>query len=94
MSWLKFDMKIQWYEKAWEEYCSWQTTDKKILKKINELIKEIQRNPFEGTGKPEALKGNLSGWWSRRIDAANRIVYKQIDDFVAIAACKGHYESL
>ncbi len=69
-------MRILWDERAWEEYLSWQVEDKKILKKINALIKDIQRNPFEGIGKPELLKDNLSGWWSRRIDSVNRVVYK------------------
>ena len=69
-------MKILWYENAWDEYCSWQAEDKKTLKRLNALIKDIQRNPVDGIGKPEPLKKNLSGWWSRRIDEANRVVYK------------------
>ena len=85
-------MKILWYENAWDEYCSWQTEDKKTLKRLNALIKDIQRNPVDGIGKPEPLKKNLSGWWSRRIDEANRIVYKQEGDSIIIAACKGHYD--
>lgn len=84
-------MKILWHENAWEDYCAWQTQDKKTLKKLNTLIKDIQRNPYDGIGKPEPLKDNLSGWWSRRIDDTNRIVYKQEGDSVIIAACKGHY---
>ena len=84
-------MKILWYENAWDEYCSWQTEDKKTLKRLNALIKDIQRNPVDGIGKPEPLKKNLSGWWSRRIDEENRIVYKQEGDNIIIAACKGHY---
>ena len=68
-------MRILWDERAWDEYLSWQG-DKRTLKKINLLIKNIQRSPFEGLGKPEPLKGDFSGWWSRRIDDANRIVYK------------------
>ena len=85
-------MRLLWEESAWEEYTEWQSQDKKTLKRINSLIKDIQRNLFEGIGKPEALKGNLSGYWSRRIDEVNRIVYKEKDGAVIIASCKGHYE--
>ena len=85
-------MKLLWEESAWEEYTEWQSQDKKTLKRINALIKDIQRNLFEGIGKPEALKGNLSGYWSRRIDEVNRIVYREKDGAVIIASCKGHYE--
>lgn len=85
-------MKLLWDERAWQDYLGWQQEDKKTLKRINALIKDIQRNAFEGIGKPEALKGNLSGFWSRRIDEKNRIVYCQKDDFIIIASCKGHYE--
>ena len=84
-------MKILRHENAWDDYCAWQTEDKKTLKKLNALIKDIQRSPFDGIGKPEPLKENLSGWWSRRIDDTNRIVYKQDGDNIIIAACKGHY---
>ena len=84
-------MKILWHENAWDDYCAWQTEDKKTLKKLNALIKDIQRSHFVGIGKPEPLKENLSGWWSRRIDDTNRIVYKQDGDNIIIAACKGHY---
>ena len=84
-------MKFLWHENAWDDYCAWQTEDKKTLKKLNALIKDIQRSPFDGIGKPEPLKENLSGWWSRRIDDTNRIVYKQDGDNIIIAACKGHY---
>ncbi len=84
-------MKILWYENAWDEYCSWQAEDKKTRRRLNALIKDIQRNPVDGIGKPEPLKNNLSGWWSRRIDEGNRIVYKQEGDNIIIAACKGHY---
>ena len=85
-------MRILWHENAWDDYCAWQTQDKKTLKKLNALIKDIQRSPFDGIGKPEPLKENLSGWWSRRIDDANRIVYKQEGENIIIAACKGHYQ--
>lgn len=84
-------MKILWHENAWDDYCVWQTEDKKTLKKLNALIKDIQRSPFDGIGKPEPLKENLSGWWSRRLDDTNRIVYKQDGDNIIIAACRGHY---
>ncbi|MDD4296108.1 MAG: Txe/YoeB family addiction module toxin [Ruminiclostridium sp.] len=85
-------MRLLWEENAWEEYCYWQKQDKKILKRINALIKDVQRNIYEGIGKPEPLKGNLSGWWSRRIDEAHRIVYCEKDGVIIIASCKGHYE--
>lgn len=85
-------MRILWEDRAWNDYLSWQNEDKKTLKRINKLITDIQRNPFEGIGKPEPLKENLSGWWSRRIDEVNRIVYFIKDDIVHIVACKGHYD--
>lgn len=85
-------MKLLWDERAWADYCYWQTQDKKTLKRINTIIKDIQRNVYEGIGSPEPLKNNLTGWWSRRIDSANRIVYKAEGDNIIIAACKGHYE--
>ena len=85
-------MKILWEERAWEEYLEWQLRDKKTLKRINALIKEIQRDRYEGIGKPEPLKNSLSGWWSRRIDEVNRIVYREKDGAVIIASCKGHYD--
>ena len=85
-------MKILWEERAWQEYLYWQTQDKKTLKRLNDLIKDIQRDCYNGIGKPEPLKGNLSGWWSRRIDNENRIVYKQQGDNIIIASCKSHYQ--
>ncbi len=85
-------MKLLWDERAWEEYCYWQTQDKKTLKRVNAIITDIQINCFEGIGKPEPLKNNLSGWWSRRIDDENRIVYCQKDNAIVIASCKGHYD--
>ncbi|MBP0965587.1 MAG: Txe/YoeB family addiction module toxin [Oscillospiraceae bacterium] len=84
-------MKILWDEAAWEDYLYWQTQDKKTLKRINQLIQDAQRNPFNGIGKPEPLK-NHDGYWSRRIDETNRIVYKVMDGNLVIAACKGHYD--
>lgn len=85
-------MRILWEEKAWEQYCYWQTQDKKTVKRINTIIKDIQRDTLNGIGKPEALKEDLSGWWSRRIDEVNRIVYCVKDGAIIIASCKGHYE--
>jgi toxin YoeB len=76
---------------AWDDYVYWQGQDKKTLKRINQLIKEVQRTPFEGIGKPEPLLGNLSGFWSRRIDDANRLVYEATDDQVNVVACRYHY---
>ena len=86
-------MKLLWDSRAWEDYLYWQTQDKKTLKRINALIRDIQRGEIEGIGKPEPLRGNLSGWYSRRIDDANRLVYKINEDAVVIASCKGHYEN-
>ena len=82
---------IHWDFEAWEEYLYWQTQDKKTLKRINQLIKDIKRNPFDGIGKPEPLKENLSGFWSRRIDDEHRIVYAVEEESVIIISCKGHY---
>ena len=84
-------MKLLWDERAWNDYLEWQSKDRKKLDKINSLIKDIQRDPYNGLGKPEPLSANLSGWWSRRIDDANRIVYKVKEDSIIIAECKGHY---
>lgn len=77
-------MNKVWHDKAWEEYIEWQSTDKKSLRRINQLIKDIERNPFTGIGKPEPLKGSLQGYWSRRIDEVNRIVYKVETDMIVI----------
>ena len=85
-------MKLLWEERAWDDYLYWQTQDKKNAKRINALLKEVQRTPFDGLGKPEPLKGNLSGLWSRRIDEKHRIVYFVKDDTVHIIACRGHYD--
>ena len=85
-------MRILWEERAWEDYCYWQRQDKKTLKKINELIKDMQRNPFDGIGKPEPLKGVLSGWWSRRIDSTNRVVYREEGGIIYLFSCRGHYD--
>ncbi|MCA0387121.1 MAG: Txe/YoeB family addiction module toxin [Bacteroidetes bacterium] len=87
-------MEIVFSKKAWEDYTDWQTEDRKVLKKINDLIREIQRTPYEGTGKPEALRYELAGLWSRRITQEHRLVYKVVDDKIFILACKFHYDLL
>ncbi|GAA0361680.1 type II toxin-antitoxin system mRNA interferase toxin YoeB [Bowmanella denitrificans] len=84
-------MKLIFAEHAWEDYLYWQKTDKQIVKRINLLIKEISRDPFEGIGKPEPLKHALSGYWSRRINDEHRIVYKAQDDSILIAQLRYHY---
>lgn len=84
-------MNLLFHTEAWNDYQFWQD-NKKALRRVNNLIREIQRTPFEGTGEPEPLRGNLSGWWSRRIDQKHRIVYRIKDNTVIIAACKGHYD--
>jgi len=84
-------MKLIFQEHAWEDYLFWQQVDKKLVKKINSLIKEITRTPYEGSGKPEPLKFNLSGFWSRRIDQDHRLVYKVENDELHILACRYHY---
>jgi toxin YoeB len=84
-------VKLIFAEQAWEDYLYWQKSDKKLLKRINALIKEIQRDPFEGIGKPEPLKHALSGYWSRRINDEHRIVYKVKDDSLLIAQLRYHY---
>jgi len=85
-------MTIIFTKNSWDDYTSWLTDDKNMLKKINELIKEIQRTPFEGRGKPEPLKYEFTGYWSRRIDREHRLVYQIIDDQVVIYSCRFHYE--
>ena len=85
-------MIITFSKNAWQDYLYWQKTDKRILKKINELIKDIQRDPFEGKGKPEPLKYDLSGYWSRRIDLEHRLVYQVIEKEILIYACRFHYD--
>lgn len=85
-------MRLLWEDRAWEDYLYWQTQDKKVLKRVNLLIKDIRRSPFDGIGKPEPLKDNLSGWWSRRIDETNRIVYYEQDGIIYVVSCRGHYD--
>ena len=87
------DKIIQWDMDAWNDYVYWQTQDRKTLKRINLLIKDISRNPFEGLGKPEPLKGNLTGFWSRRIDEENRLVYVVEEKVIILISCRGHYEN-
>ena len=84
-------MRIVFQSVAWEDYLYWQQTDKAILKKINTLIKEIERTPYEGQGKPEMLKHGLSGWWSRRLNLEHRLVYRVDDDVIIILQCRYHY---
>ncbi len=85
-------MRIIFTQISWEDYTSWQVEDKKIIKKINELIKDIHRTPFEGKGKPEPLKFDLAGFWSRRIDREHRLVYKVEDNEILIYSCRYHYD--
>ena len=85
-------MKILFHDKAFLEYLSWQNTDKKTLKRINELIKDIMRNPYEGIGKPEPLRYQLTGYWSRRINIEDRLIYKIEGDFLIIISCSEHYK--
>ncbi len=85
-------MKKLWTDRAWEDYLYWQGQDRRTLKKVNQLITDIERNGYTGIGKPEPLRGDLSGWWSRHIDNANRIVYRLKNGNVEIAQCKGHYD--
>ena len=84
-------MKKIWFDEAWEDYMYWQTQDKKTLKRINQLLQDIDRNRYTGIGKPEPLKGNHTGWWSRRIDDTNRLVYSINSGQIEIAQCRSHY---
>ena len=85
-------MRKIWFDEAWVDYLYWQTQDKKTLKRINALLKDIERGGFDGKGKPEPLKGELSGFWSRRIDDTNRLVYRIRNECLEIASCRGHYD--
>lgn len=85
-------MVLTFTENAWEDYLYWQKIDKKTVKKINELIKEIKRDPFHGIGKPEPLKYDLAGYWSRRIDQEHRLVYKVDGEDLQVYACRYHYD--
>ncbi len=84
-------MILSWAEKAWEDYLYWQQTDKTVLRRINTLIKDIKRQPFDGLGDPESLKHNWSGYWSRRINREHRLVYRVKDDSLIIVQCRYHY---
>ena len=85
-------MKKLWYDRARDQYEWWQSQDKKTLKRIHALIKDIERNGYNGIGKPEPLKGRLSGWWSARIDDQNRFIFQIENDLFSILTCKGHYD--
>ena len=82
---------LTWTDEAWDDYLYWQNQDKKTLKRINKIIEDIKRSPFEGIGKPEPLKMNLSGFWSRRIDDTHRLVYAVADSRFTIISCRYHY---
>jgi toxin YoeB len=82
---------LVFHERGWEDYLYWQTADRKILGRINGLIKACSREPFEGIGKPEPLRGDLAGWWSRRIDQEHRLIYRVIGEELQIAQCRHHY---
>lgn len=84
-------MKLVFHQRAWEDYLYWQSTDPKMLARVNQLIKESSRSPFQGIGKPEPLRGELRGWWSRRIDQEHRLVYRPTEDWLLIAQCRHHY---
>lgn len=84
-------MKKIWHEDAWADYLYWQSQDRRTLRRINQLLADIDRNGYTGIGKPEPLRGELAGWWSRRIDEANRIVYRIRDDMIELIQCGGHY---
>lgn len=83
---------VQWHGDAWDEYCKWLQTDKAVIKRINELIKDARRDPFSGIGKPEPLKHDLAGLWSRRINDTDRLTYYMENDVLVIVGCKGHYD--
>ena len=80
-----------WHDQAWQDYLYWQQESRSMLERINMLIRDIERSPFEGIGKPEPLRGDLTGWWSRRIDNANRIVYRVSGNELELLQCGGHY---
>ncbi len=84
-------MNLLWTDDSWEEYMYWQAHDKKILKRINTLLKDIKRSPFDGTGKPEALRFELAGCWSRRITSEHRLVYKVQETNIIVISCRYHY---
>ena len=86
-------MKKIWSDEAWADYLYWQSQDRKTLKRINALLRDIERGSFDGIGKPDPLRGDLSGCWSRRIDETNRLVYRISGEMLEIVSCKGHYDN-
>lgn len=85
-------MRLTWLPNGWKDYLYWQETDRKILQRINEVIRDAQRNPFTGIGKPEPLRNNFKGWWSRRITGEHRLVYRVEGDSLLIMQCRFHYD--
>ena len=85
-------MKFLWHDTAWSDYVAWQREDKKTLRKINNLLKDIDRNGYNCIGKPEPLRGDLSGWWSVHIDETNRLIFKIENEMIEIYQCKSHYD--
>ena len=85
-------MKKVWFDEAWEDFEYWTQQDKKTMKRILQLLKDVDRNGYEGIGKPEPLRGELTGFWSRRIDDTNRLVYRIVDKTLEILSCRGHYD--
>ena len=85
-------MKLIFVDESWEDYLYWQKTDRKILERINNLVKDISRNPYSGLGKPEPLKYKYQGFWSRRITEEHRLIYRVADDEIQIAKCRFHYD--
>lgn len=84
-------MELSWLPDAWEDYLHWQATDKKVLKRVNLVIRDCMREPYDGIGKPEPLRANLSGWWSRRITGEHRLVYRADPGRLVIMQCRHHY---
>lgn len=85
--------KVVFTEQGWDDYLYWQETDKKMLKRINLLLRDIGRTPYDGIGKPEGLRGDLSGFWSRRINDTHRLVYRMQGDSIEVLQCRGHYDA-
>jgi toxin YoeB len=85
-------MRLMWLPGGWADYLYWQLQDRKVLGRVNELIRDAMRTPFEGIGKPEPLRGNLRGWWSRRITQEHRLVYRVDDGVLVIMQCRFHYD--
>lgn len=85
-------MKVTFHDEGWNDYLYWQAHDRKLLAKINTLIKECSRTPLTGTGKPEPLRGEFSGWWSRRINEEHRLIYRKTEEGLLIAQCRYHYD--